>query len=62
VDIEIHMKWIYKRLSALLNSCLLACSCKETTQIGSEISLARDSFIVEDVPLAEMTACLGKGQ
>jgi hypothetical protein len=41
---------------------MLACSYKDGTQIGSEISLARDNFIIAKVLLAEVRACLGEGQ
>ena len=59
----VRIKWLYKHLSALLKvcllACLLACSYKENTKIGSEISLARDNFIIPNVWLAELRACLG---
>jgi hypothetical protein len=56
----IHMKWLHKRLSALLRSCLPSSSYKESKQIGYEISLARDNSIIVYVLLAARRARLGK--
>ena len=50
------MRWLHMCLSAVLKSC----SCKESKQTVSQISIALDNFIIVNVLLTVRRACSGK--